>query len=129
MSRAGTPINNAAMEAVNDWIKAELFTGFHVTSDRDVALEVYSLPLPDDQQALFARVAQVYRFTMGLGIVALGFPNLSTQVWGCPYREGQQAVQRRRQIPDESHTVILLSHKKAASKRPERGILRQPLFF
>lgn len=40
MSRAGTPTDNAAMEAINGWIKAELFTDFHVTGDRDVALEV-----------------------------------------------------------------------------------------
>ena len=40
MSRAGTPTDNAAMEAINGWIKAELFTDFHVTGDRDVADEV-----------------------------------------------------------------------------------------
>ena len=40
MSRAGTPTDNAAMEAINGWIKAELFTDFHVTGDRDVAAEV-----------------------------------------------------------------------------------------
>ena len=28
------------MEAINGWIKAELFTDFHVTGDRDVAAEV-----------------------------------------------------------------------------------------
>ena len=26
MSRAGTPTDNAAMEAINGWVKAELFT-------------------------------------------------------------------------------------------------------
>ena len=30
MSRAGTPTDNAVMEAINGWIKAELFTDFHV---------------------------------------------------------------------------------------------------
>lgn len=30
------------MEAINGWIKAELFTDFHVTGNRDVALEVDS---------------------------------------------------------------------------------------
>ena len=40
MSRAGTPTDNAAMEAINGWIKAELFTDFHVTGERDVADEV-----------------------------------------------------------------------------------------
>lgn len=32
MSRAGTPTDNAAMESINGWIKAELFTDFHITS-------------------------------------------------------------------------------------------------
>lgn len=40
MSRAGTPTDNAAMEAINGWIKAELFTDFHVTGERDVAQEI-----------------------------------------------------------------------------------------
>ena len=40
MSRAGTPTDNAAMEAINGWIKAELFTDFHVIGERDVAAEV-----------------------------------------------------------------------------------------
>ena len=43
MSRAGTPTDNAAMEAINGWIKAELFTDFHVTGDRDVEEEVDSI--------------------------------------------------------------------------------------
>lgn len=30
MSRAGTPTDNAAMEAINGWIKAEIFMNFHV---------------------------------------------------------------------------------------------------
>ena len=40
MSRAGTPTDNAAMEAINGWIKAELFTDFHVTGEREVSAEV-----------------------------------------------------------------------------------------
>lgn len=40
MSRAGTPTDNAAMEAINGWIKAELFTDFHVTGERPVETEV-----------------------------------------------------------------------------------------
>ena len=31
MSRAGTPTDNAAMESINGWIKAELFMDLHVT--------------------------------------------------------------------------------------------------
>ena len=30
MSRAGTPTDNAAMEAINGWMKAELFMDFHI---------------------------------------------------------------------------------------------------
>ena len=40
MSRAGTPTDNAAMEAINGWIKAELFMDLHVTCDRPVQDEV-----------------------------------------------------------------------------------------
>ena len=40
MSRAGTPTDNAAMEAINGWIKAELFTDFHVTGEKSVKEEV-----------------------------------------------------------------------------------------
>ncbi len=40
MSRAGTPTDNAAMEAINGWIKAELFSDLHVTGDRPVQEEV-----------------------------------------------------------------------------------------
>jgi transposase InsO family protein len=40
MSRAGTPTDNAAMEAINGWIKAELFMDFHVTGERPVEQEV-----------------------------------------------------------------------------------------
>lgn len=40
MSRAGTPTDNAAMEAINGWIKAELFMDLHVTGDAPVADEI-----------------------------------------------------------------------------------------
>ena len=40
MSRAGTPTDNAAMEAINGWIKAEMFMDFHITGDRPVLEEV-----------------------------------------------------------------------------------------
>ena len=33
MSRAGTPTDNAAMEAINGWIKAELFMDLHVVGE------------------------------------------------------------------------------------------------
>ena len=40
MSRAGTPTDNAAMEAINGWIKAELFTDLHITGERPVKNEI-----------------------------------------------------------------------------------------
>ena len=40
MSRAGTPTDNAAMESVNGWIKAELFTDLHVTGEKPVKEQV-----------------------------------------------------------------------------------------
>ena len=40
MSRAGTPTDNAAMEAINGWIKAELFTDFHVTGEKPIEVEL-----------------------------------------------------------------------------------------
>ena len=40
MSRAGTPTDNAAMEAINGWIKAELFMDFHVTGQKPVREEI-----------------------------------------------------------------------------------------
>ena len=40
MSRAGTPTDNAAMEAINGWIKAELFMDFHVTGEKPVNQEI-----------------------------------------------------------------------------------------
>ena len=40
MSRAGTPTDNAAMEAINGWIKAEMFKDLHVTSNENIAKEI-----------------------------------------------------------------------------------------
>ena len=40
MSRAGTPTDNAAMEAINGWIKAELFMDFHVTGEKPIKQEI-----------------------------------------------------------------------------------------
>lgn len=40
MSRAGTPTDNGAMEAINGWMKAEMFTDLHITGNRDVKDEV-----------------------------------------------------------------------------------------
>lgn len=40
MSRAGTPTDNAAMESINGWIKAELFADFHITGERNVSDEI-----------------------------------------------------------------------------------------
>lgn len=40
MSRAGTPTDNAAMEAINGWIKAELFMDFHVTGTDCIEKEI-----------------------------------------------------------------------------------------
>ena len=40
MSRAGTPTDNAAMEAINGWIKAEIFNDFHLTGSGDIQDEV-----------------------------------------------------------------------------------------
>ena len=40
MSRAGTPTDNAAMEAINGWIKAELFMDLHVTGEHPVKEEI-----------------------------------------------------------------------------------------
>jgi transposase InsO family protein len=41
MSRAGTPTDNAAMEAINGWIKAELFMDFHVTGNECIEQEIH----------------------------------------------------------------------------------------
>ena len=40
MSRAGTPTDNAAIESINGWIKAEMFTDLHITGERSVKDEV-----------------------------------------------------------------------------------------
>ena len=40
MSRAGTPTDNGAMEEINSWIKAEIFTDLHITGDISVKDEV-----------------------------------------------------------------------------------------
>lgn len=40
MSRAGTPTDNAAMEAINGWIKAEMFSDLHITSNKDIDKEI-----------------------------------------------------------------------------------------
>jgi len=40
MSRTGIPTNNAAMEAINGWIKIELFTDFHVTNNENIEQEI-----------------------------------------------------------------------------------------
>ena len=40
MSRAGTPTDNAAMEAINGWIKAEIFNDFHLTGMGNIRDEV-----------------------------------------------------------------------------------------
>ncbi len=40
MSRAGTQTDNAAMEAINGWIKAELFMDFRVTGEKPVYEEI-----------------------------------------------------------------------------------------
>ena len=40
MSRAGTPTDNAAMESINGWIKAELFMDLHVTGDKPVKEQI-----------------------------------------------------------------------------------------
>lgn len=40
MSRAGTPTDNAAMEAINGWAKAEMFTDFHIVSNENIEKEI-----------------------------------------------------------------------------------------
>ena len=40
MSRAGTPTDNAAMEAINGWIKAELFEDFHVDDPEKIVEQI-----------------------------------------------------------------------------------------
>ena len=40
MSRAGTPTDNASMEAINGWMKAEMFSDFHITSNESIDSEI-----------------------------------------------------------------------------------------
>lgn len=40
MSRAGTPTDNGAMEAINGWIKAELFIDFHLSGGKPIGEEI-----------------------------------------------------------------------------------------
>ncbi len=40
MSRAGTPTDNAAMEAINGWIKAEMFADLHITGEQSIQKEI-----------------------------------------------------------------------------------------
>ena len=40
MSRTRTPMDNAAMESINGWIKAELFMDFHVNGKKSVEQEI-----------------------------------------------------------------------------------------
>ena len=39
-SRAGMPTDNAAMEAINGWIKAELFMDFHISGEQAIEKEI-----------------------------------------------------------------------------------------
>ena len=36
MSKAGTPTDNSSMEAINGWLKEELFNDFHLSTEEDV---------------------------------------------------------------------------------------------
>ena len=40
MSRAGTPTDNAAIESINGWMKAELFEDFHITGTAPLEQEI-----------------------------------------------------------------------------------------
>lgn len=40
MSRAGTPTDNASMEAINGWMKAEMFSDLHITSNECIDREI-----------------------------------------------------------------------------------------
>ena len=40
MSRTGTPTDNAAMEAINGWIKAEVFMDMHITCNENIHQEI-----------------------------------------------------------------------------------------
>ena len=54
MSRAGTPTDNASMEAINGWIKAEMFMDLHVTVQKPIEKEV------DDYIAFFNEQRPAY---------------------------------------------------------------------
>lgn len=54
MSRAGTPTDNAAMEAINGWIKAELFMDLHVTGEKPIESEI------DDYIVFFNELRPAY---------------------------------------------------------------------
>lgn len=54
MSRAGTPTDNASMEAINGWIKAEMFMDLHVTGQKPIEKEV------DDYIAFFNEQRPAY---------------------------------------------------------------------
>ena len=40
MSKPGTPTENGAMEAINGWIKEELFIDFNINSSNDIFREI-----------------------------------------------------------------------------------------
>ena len=40
MSRAGTPTDNGAMEAINGWVKSEMFCDLHVTDNENIKQQV-----------------------------------------------------------------------------------------
>ena len=40
MSRAGTPTDNGAMEAINGWAKDELFIDLHINESDDVPTQI-----------------------------------------------------------------------------------------
>lgn len=40
MSKAGTPTDNGAMEAINGWIKSELFTDLHIRNKESVKEDI-----------------------------------------------------------------------------------------
>ena len=40
MSRAGTSTDNGTMEAINGWVKAELFNDFHITGEGNIQAEI-----------------------------------------------------------------------------------------
>ncbi len=73
MSWAGTPTDNASMEAINGWIKAELFTDLHVTGALPVAQKIDDYVVFFNEQcpaySLNYLTPKQYRETYG-GVVA-----------------------------------------------------------